>query len=191
MKVDEIWRVWTVGAKLLFIIEIPMLILIEQVLKQYWYVSRCANNELAPCILKLKNNTEWKQTTVTEITENRFGNFRFWGENMLDRFGFFSFSSPDLNGPFFATIYSLFHLMWCGLDPLPIHVQSLTTDRPTVLGCPQISTFVPKATAKWCITLFFYFRFVFFFFFFFFFLTSGLPHCPYFSCGEVRTFFNE
>ena len=71
-----------------------MLILIEQVLKQYWYVSRCANNELAPCILKLKNNTEWKQTTVTEITENRFGNFRFWGENMLDRFGFFSFSSP-------------------------------------------------------------------------------------------------
>ena len=52
-------------------------ILIEQVLKQYWYVSRCANNELAPCILKLKNNTEWKQTTVTEITENRFGNFRF------------------------------------------------------------------------------------------------------------------
>ena len=79
---------------MLFIIEIPMLILIEQVLKQYWYVSRCANNELAPCILKLKNNTEWKQTTVTEITENRFGNFRFWGENMLDRFGFFSFSSP-------------------------------------------------------------------------------------------------
>ena len=73
-----------------------MLILIEQVLKQYWYVSRCANNELAPCILKLKNNTEWKQTTVTEITENRFGNFRFWGENMLDRFGFFSFSSPVL-----------------------------------------------------------------------------------------------
>ena len=73
-----------------------MLILIEQVLKQYWYVSRCANNELAPCILKLKNNTEWKQTTVTEITENRFGNFRFWGENMLDRFGFFSFSSPDV-----------------------------------------------------------------------------------------------
>ena len=71
-----------------------MLILIEQVLKQYWYVSRCANNELAPCILKLKNNTEWKQTTVTGITENRFGNFRFWGENMLDRFGFFSFSSP-------------------------------------------------------------------------------------------------
>ena len=98
MKVDEIWRVWTVGAKLLFIIEIPMLILIEQVLKQYWYVSRCANNELAPCILKLKNNTEWKQTTVTEITENRFGNFRFWGENMLDRFGFFSFSSPDGHG---------------------------------------------------------------------------------------------
>ena len=73
-----------------------MLILIEQVLKQYWYVSRCANNELAPCILKLKNNTEWKQTTVTEITENRFGNFRFWGENMLDRFGFFSFSSPGV-----------------------------------------------------------------------------------------------
>ena len=82
---------------MLFIIEIPMLILIEQVLKQYWYVSRCANNELAPCILKLKNNTEWKQTTVTEITENRFGNFRFWGENMLDRFGFFSFSSPGIN----------------------------------------------------------------------------------------------
>ena len=71
-----------------------MLILIEQVLKQYWYVSRCANNELAPCILKLKNNTEWKQTTITEINENRFGNFRFWRENMLDRFGFFSFSSP-------------------------------------------------------------------------------------------------
>ena len=79
-----------------------MLILIEQVLKQYWYVSRCANNELAPCILKLKNNTEWKQTTVTEITENRFGNFRFWGENMLDRFGFFSFSSPgaELQGSY-------------------------------------------------------------------------------------------
>ena len=74
-----------------------MLILIEQVLKQYWYVSRCANNELAPCILKLKNNTEWKQTTVMEITENRFGNFRFWGENMLDRFGFFSFSSPGVD----------------------------------------------------------------------------------------------
>ena len=132
MKVDEIWRVWTVGAKLLFIIEIPMLILIEQVLKQYWYVSRCANNELAPCILKLKNNTEWKQTTVTEITENRFGNFRFWGENMLDRFGFFSFSSPGTHlAQTFLRSKCFFRIVCTLPSDMPVQLAISLTDNCT------------------------------------------------------------